>query len=77
MRRFYFDIHDGHRTSRDDEGVHFPSLEAGRAALMIALGEVTKDVMPGGLNNAIVGEIRDQTGRPIVRATLSLRVESL
>jgi hypothetical protein len=77
MRRFYFDIHDGQRTSRDDEGVHFPSLEAARNALMIALGEVTKDVMPGGPRDAIVGEIRDQTGRPIVRATLSLKVESL
>ncbi len=38
---------------------------------------MTKDVIPDGGQGDLIGEIRDGTGRPVLRVTLSLKVERL
>ena len=77
MPCYYFDIDDGDRRIWDDEGLDFPDLGAARHELMRAMGEITKDIMPDGDQRDIIGRIRDETGKPVLQATLSLRVESL
>jgi hypothetical protein len=77
MPHFYFDISDEERRTQDTEGLDFPDLHTARQELMRAIGEITDDIMPDGDRREIVGEIRDETGRTVLSATLSLKVESL
>ena len=77
MPRFYFDIRDGDRTTLDSDGVEFPTLDAAHADLMDALAEITRDIMPDGNYREIIGEVRDQGGKPVLRATIAVKAERL
>ena len=39
------------------------------------MGEIVRDIMPDGDHRDFIGEVRDETGKPVLRATLSVRVE--
>jgi hypothetical protein len=77
MPHYYFDIRDGICVTRDEEGLEFPDIEAAREDLLKALGEITKDIMPDGDRREIVGEIRDESGKPVLRSILSIKVQRL
>lgn len=77
MPRYYFDFdYSGCRTW-DDEGLDFSDLEVARDELIRAMGEITKDIMPDGDRDDLIGVIRDETGTPVLRVTLSLQIERL
>jgi predicted regulator of Ras-like GTPase activity (Roadblock/LC7/MglB family) len=76
MPRFYFDITDGPKTGRDDEGLEFRDLKAARAAALATLGEIAKDELPDGDRRDFQISIRDESGEILLKALLALRVEN-
>jgi hypothetical protein len=48
MPRYFFDVTDTGDTSRDGQGVEFPSLKEARAEALRTLGEIVKDELPDG-----------------------------
>jgi hypothetical protein len=76
MPRYFFDVTDSGETSRDSEGVEFPSLEAARQEALKTLGEIAKDELPDGDRREFSIRIRDGE-RSLLRASLSLNVETL
>jgi hypothetical protein len=77
MPRFFFDIDDGDRTYRDDEGLDFPNAEAARDNAVSALPDIARDAMPDGERRDFLVTMRDESGTPIFRASLTLRTEWL
>jgi hypothetical protein len=73
MPRYFFDVTDTGDSSRDSEGVEFPSLKEARAEALRTLGEIAKHELPDG--NFVI-QIREKSGPPILSATLTLRVET-
>ncbi len=39
------------------------------------MGEITKDALPDGEPHDFIGEMRDETGKVVLRVSLSLKVE--
>ncbi|HVI76661.1 MAG TPA: hypothetical protein VM715_00555 [Candidatus Acidoferrum sp.] len=76
MPRYFFDVTDTRDSSRDSEGVEFPSLKAARAEALRTLGEIAKHELPDGDRRNFVIRIREKSGPPILSATLTLRVET-
>ena len=76
MPRYFFDVTDSGETSRDSDGVEFPSLEAARQEALKTLGEIAKDELPDGDRREFSIRIRDGE-RSLLRASLSLNVETL
>jgi hypothetical protein len=76
MPRFFFNTIDTGRAAEDDDGTELPSLEVAKREALATLGEIAHDELPNGDAREFVIEIRDGHGRkPLLRATLSLRVE--
>ena len=76
MPRFYFDITDTGRVTRDEEGLEFAGRQEARQQALATLGEIAKDELPDGDHREFVIEVRDGGGTvPIQRAVLSLNVE--
>lgn len=73
MPFYYFDIDDGHELTRDDTGVEFADLQAARDAAISILPEVAREILPDGDMREIVSTLRDESGRNVFRATLSLQ----
>jgi hypothetical protein len=53
------------------------SLYAAQQAAVAALPEVARDALPDGTRRAFVVEVRDASGRKVIRATLALTVDQL
>jgi hypothetical protein len=77
MPRFFFDIDDGERIHRDDEGLDFANAELARDNAVSALPDIARDVMPDGQRRDFIVTMRDESGTPMFRASLSLRAEWL
>jgi hypothetical protein len=72
MPRFLFDIYDGVRLTRDDEGSELPDREAARKEALSVLPDIARDRSPDGDRRDFIVDVRDETGRVIYTATLSL-----
>src|SRR5215203_2083601 len=77
MPLFYFDVRDGHKLMRDDDGLEFPNIEAARDEATRALGELAKDVLPGRAVREMAIEVRDEVKDPLLRAVLRFEIERL
>ncbi|WP_426954243.1 DUF6894 family protein [Muricoccus radiodurans] len=75
MTRFFFDTNDGEQFVHDEEGLDCADVMEARAMALKALSDIAKDVLPEGMSREIVTDIRDETGRRILTATLSLVVQ--
>jgi hypothetical protein len=75
MPRFYFDVSDCGVMSPDDEGLVLPDLKAARKEALATLGSIAKDELPDGNRREFVVSIRDGSPKPVLVASLSLRVE--
>jgi hypothetical protein len=76
MPRFYFDSDDGETPMTDTIGLDFADLRVAQQEAVRALPEIAKDALPDGENRDFIITVRDGSG-PVLRATLSLRVEKL
>ena len=77
MTRFYFDTNDGRRGITDKIGVELRDRHAALQEAVRALPEIAKDSLPNGTEREFVVDVRDDEGRKLLRATLSLSVETL
>ena len=59
MRRFYFDIADTGRLTRDEEGLEFSDRQEARQQALATLGEIARDELPDGDHREFVIEVRD------------------
>jgi hypothetical protein len=75
MTRYFFDTWDGPKFIHDDEGLVFGSREAMRYAAIETLPQMAADALPDGETRDFGIEVRDETGAPVFRATLSFRSE--
>ncbi len=76
MPRYFFDTSDGDRLIRDDEGLEMQDLEAVKVEAQKTLPHMAKDALPDGEQRTFVVSVRDEAGQVVVRATLSLVVET-
>ena len=72
MTLYYFDVDDGHRRTVDREGSELATLAMVRREAIGLLPLVAADVLPDGDALTIHVLVRDEAGRPIFRAALSL-----
>jgi hypothetical protein len=75
--RFYFDIDDGDRSVSDDEGLVLDDVMAARAQAIAVLPEIARDHVGLGERQDFVSVVRDEGGRPVFKAKLSLVTEWL
>ena len=71
--RVYYEVRDGDRHIRDDEGQEFANLKAAQKDAMTALVEMARALPSRNSDqNKITACVRDDTGNIIFTATLSL-----
>jgi hypothetical protein len=75
--KFYFDIDDGDRTIDDDEGLDLADVMVARAQAIAVLPEIARDHVGERDSQDFVSVVRDEGGRPVFRAKLSLVTEWL
>ncbi|MCG5249466.1 DUF6894 family protein [Methylorubrum extorquens] len=73
MPRYFFDIDDGVRDVHDDEGVTFNDQESARKEAIVTLAELAKDILLDGNDHVFKAQVRDETGKRIYEAALTLR----
>lgn len=76
MPRYFFDTFDGDRLITDSEGIELPDLEQVKAEAQRALPDLARDVLPDGDQKTFIVSVRDEAGQVILRAALSLIVET-
>lgn len=76
MPRFFFDFTDEPLLT-DDTGVEFVNAQAAHEAGIRALPDIVRDKIGTDQTQAVVLVMRDDTGRALLRASLTLRTEWL
>jgi hypothetical protein len=72
MALYYFDIDDGDLATVDAVGSAFEDLEALKADVIRALAEIVHDKASGRGQRGAVIKVRDQQGRYVFQAALTL-----
>lgn len=75
MPHFYFDIDDGLYVHVDEDGVILPDAQAARDEALDILPHITRESLPVGHERTYSSSVRDESGKVIYRATLSLVAE--
>jgi hypothetical protein len=77
MPRYYFDEYDGDTVTQDDEGLELDGIEAARAEARKALPDIARDVLPeDGDRRTMVVKVRDEAGKVVITATLTMLIET-
>ena len=71
MPRYYFDVLDG-GLFVDEEGIEFPDRIGARAAALRALPDMANSLTDIEDGREVSVTMRDEAGRPILAATLSI-----
>ena len=75
VARLYYELQDGDIHVRDDEGQEFAGHGTARKDAMTTLAEMARKLPSSGKHqNKIVASVRDEAGKLIFTATLSLDV---
>jgi hypothetical protein len=69
MPHYYFDSRDNEKFLRDDDGLHFDTIERARDQAAIALAEMAREVLPGSCRRELAIEVRDDTAA-VLRTSL-------
>ena len=75
MPRYFFDINDGQTLTPDETGLELDDAEAVRREAIKALPEIAQDVLPEDDRREVVVTAKDNAGRRILTARLTLTVE--
>ncbi len=76
MPRYYFAEYDGNAVVQDDTGLELDGIETARDEARKALPDIARDVVPrDGDRRTMVVKVRDESGKVVVTATLTLVVE--
>ena len=74
-QRFFFDTCDGETFTRDEDGVVLDDLEQARDGAVLVLPDIARETLPERDRRDYVVEVRDEAGRKVWRARLTLVVE--
>ncbi len=77
MPRFFFDIHDGTSQTRDEEGHDFINASVACEQAVGVLPDIARDTLPIYSQHQFVTQMRDESGKIIFTATLSLMTKWL
>lgn len=77
MPRYFFDSGDRHHLVEDNTGLECEGIEAARIAAVEGLTELAKDELKGPHGQQLIMDIRDESGRKVLRLSLSLVIEPL
>ena len=72
LRRFYFDVDNGQKTIRDDEGVEAEDLEQALVDARSVISEMADELGATDIDNAWTLVVRDETGLPVARVPIGL-----
>ena len=75
--RYFFDLRDGERFTRDDEGTELDGVEGARREAARTLAQMGKDVLPEAVHRELALEVRTEGPEPLLRAVLVYHVEVL
>lgn len=75
MARYYFDLHDGAQSVRDDDGAEFDSPEAAVRAATRSATEIGTNRLGRGDTSAVVIEVRDERGQRVCTVKASMEIE--
>jgi hypothetical protein len=73
MARYYFDLYNSTGSFSDDEGLDLLNREAVRWEAIRVLPDIARDELPDGDAVNFEVRVRDESGKEIFRAILSLR----
>jgi hypothetical protein len=71
--RFYFDVSDGDRVTRDNDGLELASLEAAEREAKRGAAEMGRDTLPKDCPELSV-QVRDERGERVLTVTVSMTV---
>ena len=77
MPRYYFDIRDGDYVQKDNEGTVLNGVAEAKTQAVKTLPDLSRDEMPSDGRREFVIEVRDENGRPMLAARLTLILETL
>ena len=73
MPRYFFDVLDDGRLARDAFGVDLPDIAEVRDHAIGLLPDIARDELPDGERHDFACEVRNDAGRIVYRARLTLR----
>ncbi|MER8930356.1 hypothetical protein NKI34_32525 [Mesorhizobium sp. M0700] len=77
MRRYFFDSGDAEHLVQDDMGVECEGIAAARQAAVDGLIDLAREALGGSEQQQLLVDIRDESGRKILRLSLILKIEKL
>jgi hypothetical protein len=77
MPRYFFDTRTDDRVVPDDDGIFLNGLDAARAQATEALADMARDVLPKERAHTLSVEVRDETGRQVIKASVWSEVQVL
>ena len=77
LARFYFDVRDGSKFIRDENGLELSGVDQARDEAATTLAELVKGRLPGVFEYEIAIEVRDEAKEPLLRAMLRFEVQRL
>lgn len=75
MPRYYFDVYDSDGLAADEDGQELASRESARRAAIEVLPDIARDELPRGDREVFAVKVRDESGRYIFEASLSLSAD--
>ena len=72
MPRYFFDVQDGNTHHTDDVGEVLDGLETAFREAMGLLSELAQQILPNGKDRALISTVRDEDGKGVYKATLTL-----
>lgn len=74
MPRFYFDVREGTRLARDDDGLLFDTLDGVEREAAKAAAEIGKDTLPQGDAREVTVEVRNEHGQQVLTIVVAMSV---
>ena len=75
MARYYFDLHDGAQSVRDDDGAESDGPETAVQAAARSAAEIGTGRLSRGDTSAVVIEVRDEHGQRVCTVKASMGIE--
>lgn len=72
MPRYFFDVLDGDRHTRDDEGLVLVDRESARREAIASLIDIARDELPDGDRRSFVVRVREGSARYLLAAKLAV-----
>lgn len=75
MPGYYFDVREGAKSTPDDEGLVFDSLDAAEREAACTAAEIGRDRLPKGDAREVTVEIRDEHSQQVLTVKVSMEVD--